>query len=258
MLLRSGFATVGLTDGDLCAGPIRRRFATLQVDADGARVRSYGRNGAAVVGFPTDARLTAMVGLRNRDVGLVGYVGDVFPLEWAVARITNTGALDKRFGGGRTCGQIVGYGQDGPPTAVVRAPGDGMLVAGATQSDSESLELAQYRRAFTPGGVECFSIDARSSPLRLRGLLNRRGHLRLRVRRGVFAEKGRVYTACLGSARPGEILARWDGRVNRHVLRADIYTVNLELHDSHGRLLGRSYPHALKLPRRAAAPRRGC
>ena len=262
LVMRNGLATVGMTVGNQCDEDLHHtRFGAMRIHSDGTRDRSYGRRGTALASFPVEVRAHDMVGLPGGRVTIVGGHGRFAPKQWAIARFTDTGRLDSRFGGGRTCSEVVGGAQDGDAKAAIPLSRTRVLVAGATQSDSGSVELARYRSAFTRGGVECFQVDepAQGSPMRsvrLRAILGRRGRLRLVLRRGIFATRGPTRLACLGTAPSGDVVAVWDGRANGRTLRPGIYTMNLELRSARGRLLGRSHPYTVQLFRRASGPRR--
>jgi uncharacterized delta-60 repeat protein len=266
VVLRGGTTIVGLTVGDNCEPTLHTRFGTIAVGADGTRLAFYGQRGAAVISFPATVRAYAMAGLPGGRVALVGGIGDgignVLLDELAVARLTPTGQLDRAFGGGRTCGEVVGAGLDGPARTALALPGSRLLVGG-NSPEEESLEFARYRSVFTRGGVECFIPEEPFSrtPLRsvrLRTILGRRGRLRLLVRRGGYASKARFRPVCLGTGGPGDVVAVWDGRVNGRSLAPGPYSLVLESRDRRGRLLGRSYIRAISLARRASGPRRSC
>ena len=91
--------------------------------------------------------------------------------------------------------------------------------------------------------------------VRLHAIIGRRGRLRLRVRRGGYDARGPFSTVCLGMRGPGDVDLRWDGRVRGRTLRSGRYSLVLESRDARGRLIGRSYPKAISLPRRASGPR---
>ena len=261
----NGGATLGLTLGDHCDNPTLTHFGAMAVRANGALDESYGIGGTATVGFPSDVRARAITRLPGGRIALVGGIGEFPPFiqrEFAVARLMPKGRLDPEFGGGRTCSEVSGGETDGPATAVLPLSGRRLLVGGATQSDAGSLELIRYRGAFPPGGVECFWPEQPGSGrlryVQLRAILGRRGRLRLLVGGNRFGSRARFRPVCLGPAGPGNILALWDGRVNGRSLKPGSYITVLELRDARGRLLGRSYPRAIGLSRRASGPRRSC
>ena len=260
---RGGGATLGLTLGDHCDNPTRTAFGAMALLPDGSPDQSYGSVGTASVSFPTDVRAHAITRLAAGRIAVVGGIGNFPPSiqhEFAVARLTTKGRLDCTFGGGRTCSEIVGGGQDDAAKAVVPLSGRGLLVGGATQSDSGSLELIRYRGAFTPGGVECFWPEEPGSfpwrSIRLHAILGRRGRLRLLVRNSSAGSRARFRRVCLGTGNPGDIVAGWDGRVNGRAVKAGRYALVLESRDARGRLLGRSYQRAIHLSRRTSGPRR--
>ena len=211
---RGGGATLGLTFGDHCDSPHPTAFGAMALLPDGSPDQSYGAGGTASVRFPSDVRAHAITRLAAGRIAVVGGIGDFPPFiqqEFAVARLTTKGRLDRTFGGGRTCSEIVGGGQDDAAKAAVPLSGRGLLVGGATQSDSGSLELIRYRGAFTPGGVECFWPEEpgtgpwRSVPLH--AILGRRGRLRLLVRDSSSGSRARFRAVCLGTRNPGDIAA---------------------------------------------------
>ena len=261
----NGGATLGLTLGDHCDNPTLTHFGAMAVRANGALDESYGIGGTATVGFPSDVRAHAITRLPGGRIALVGGIGEFPPFiqrEFAVARLMPKGRLDPEFGGGRTCCEVSGGETDGPATAVLPLSGRRLLVGGATQSDAGSLELILYRGAFTPGGVECYWPEQPGGgPLRsvrLNAILGRRARLRLLVRGRGFGSRARFRAVCLGPAGPGNALMLWDGRVNGRSLKPGSYLTVLESRDARGRLVGRSYPRAIGLSRRASGPRRRC
>ena len=254
---------LGLQAGRVCAPAEDQRPSDYHIAAthlgDGGQVDTgWAKRGFAAVRFPAPVELRAVAPAGRYGVALVGAFGTGPRTEIAVAELTGAGQLYKSFGGGRTCGEFANDDLVGGATAALQVP-RGLLVGGATSSDTGTLELALYRRAFTPGGVECFNPEVPSGqPLRvvrLRAILGRRGRLSLKLRRG-FATKGPVITVCLGTRARGDVVVSWDGRVKGRTLRPGLYTVNLESRDARGRLLGRSYRTRILLEHRASGPRR--
>src|SRR4051812_34214657 len=145
---------VGLTVGAACASSFgaRHSFGALAVRGDGTLDRRFGGDGRVTVDFPGNAAARGVAKLRNGRTAIVGGTS-VYESQFAIAELTSTGRLARDFGGGRTCSEIIGFGQDGPATAVVGLNGGRIVVGGASQSDSESLIFARYRESFTPGGV---------------------------------------------------------------------------------------------------------
>lgn len=215
-----------------------------------------------VARFPAAVTAHAMTRVSGGRVAVVGGTGQFYVQhEFAVARFTASGRVDRTFGGGRTCGEVEGFGLDDAATAVLPLSDGGMLVGGSSQSDADSLTFARYRPTFTAGGVECFEPEELLGPQPLRSvalpvILGRRGRIALLVRSGGYASAGRFRRVCLGTHGPGNVTLHWDGRIAGRRLRPGPYALVLESRDRRGHLIGRSYLRAIGLPRRASGPRR--
>jgi hypothetical protein len=214
VVLRGRQTIVGLTVGENCGDTNRlNSFGAIAVGADGAPIASYGRRGAAVVGYP-GPRYAPTRWPVCRAAAWRSWGASVTASETCLGRARG-GTADLDRASLSTVPLVAGEraARSSAPAWTVRLGPrspcrEGACSSAATAPRRRVSSSPAIGRPSRPEGSSASSQRSRSpwAPLRavrLRTILGRRGRLRLLVRRGGYASKARFRSVCLGTGGPG-------------------------------------------------------
>ncbi|MBS0445302.1 MAG: hypothetical protein JSR59_05045 [Proteobacteria bacterium] len=161
-------------------------FGVIRVTATGQLDGGFGRNGVASANFTNFINTpSAMALLPDGRIVVAGTAtsSDGTLNEFAVARFTPRGLLDRTFGsGGKVTTSFVGVrpgGASNPATALLALPGGKLLVAGAASPCADCVKLTALARYDADGSLDATfgsggmaSVDAIGAPHALALLSN--------------------------------------------------------------------------------------
>ncbi len=144
-------------------------LAVVRYHSDGSLDTSFGASGKAFVSLGRQADICQAIALQpDSKILIVGYSGEGFENDFALARLNPDGTLDTTFG---TAGKVITHIRDGHncANAVTLQPDGGIILAGFSSAESGvDFALARYTstgqldQAFNESGIVITDIGGKA------------------------------------------------------------------------------------------------